>query len=399
MSKKEWRFRTRAVHAGEQPDSVTGAAAPSIVPSTSFVTHEGDTGFTIEESLETAPFLYAREGNPNVRQLEVKLASLDGGETAVAFGSGMAAGVAMFWHFLKPGDHLVASDVCYVGVAEYMRKTLPRFGVEVTPVDLSDLDLLRAAFRPNTKMVFAETPANPILRLTDIRAVAEIAHERGVRLVVDSTFATPAVTLPLQLGADVVAHSLTKYLNGHGDAMGGVVIGSRADLKGLREEGVAHGGAILSPFSAWLILRGLVTLPIRMRAHSENAMQVARFLESHPAVSRVIYPGLASHPQHELARRQMQHPSGMLAFQTPDGPATARKFAKKLEVFHYTVSLGHHKSLIFYISTSELQSHSFQLDPQALARYRSFAGDGVFRVSVGLEDPEDLCADLAQALA
>jgi cystathionine beta-lyase/cystathionine gamma-synthase len=390
------RFRTLAVHAGETPDPATGASAPNIVLSTSFVPPDASIGFST--SSDDGPFLYAREGNPTVRQLEEKLAALEGGRGAVAFGSGMAATSALLLHELHPGDHVVVSDVCYVGVAEFARSTLPRFGVSVSHVDLSDPELLRRAMTTKTRLVLAETPANPILRLTDIRAVADVAHGAGAQLAVDSTFATPVATRPLELGADFVIHSLTKYMNGHGDAMGGVVVSSRADLAHLRREGVAHMGGILSPFSAWLIMRGVATLPIRMKAHAEGAARVSAFLESHPRVTRVIYPGLDSHPQRELARRQMANSSGMLAFRVADGAGVARRLAEHLRVFHYTVSLGHHKSLVFYIATADVQTHSFRLDDEALARYRAFAGEGVFRVSVGLEDPEDLCEDLDQAL-
>ena len=247
-------------------------------------------------------------------------------------------------------------------------------------------------------MVWAETPANPILKLTDIRAVADVAHRAGAELVVDSTFATPLATRPLELGADFVIHSLTKYLGGHGDALGGVVIGREEPLVRLRQDTSIHLGATLSPFNAWLILRGMATLPLRMAAHEQNALHLARFLETHPKVTRVVYPGLASHPQAELARRQMANFSGMLTFQVQDGPKLARQLAKRLEVIHYAVSLGHHRSLIFYLATDDLQANSFQMDAGHLARYRAFAGEGIFRLSVGLEDPEDLCADLDQAL-
>lgn len=252
--------------------------------------------------------------------------------------------------------------------------------------------------RPNTRMIWAETPVNPVLKLTDICAVAQVARHAGAELVVDSTFATPLATRPLELGADYVVHSLTKYIGGHGDALGGAVIGSKERMDGLRTDAAVHLGAALSPFNAWLILRGMATLPLRMEAHARNALRLAEFLESHPKVSRVIYPGLPSHPQAELARRQMANFSGMLSFQTEDGPGVARRFAQQLEVFHYAVSLGHHRSLIFYLATDDLQQNSFRLDEEHLARYRAFAGDGIFRVSVGLEDPEDLCADLDQVL-
>jgi methionine-gamma-lyase len=254
------------------------------------------------------------------------------------------------------------------------------------------------ALRPTTRLVYAETPANPILKLTDIADVARIAHAAGVELAVDSTVATPIATRPIELGADIVLHSLTKYLCGHGDAVGGALVGRSEVMSKLSQGAGIHLGGIISPFNAWLTMRGMATLPIRMRAHAENALKVAEFLEKHPQVTRVMYPGLASHPQHELACRQMQNFSGMLAFQVKDGRAAAQRFADKLEVMHYAVSLGHHRSLIFYMPTDEMQSNSFHLNEAQMAVYREFAGDGIFRLSVGLEDAEDLVADIERAL-
>ncbi len=396
---KHYGVRTRAIHAGERPDPATHASAPNLVMSTTFVLDEAGGSFSGLCSAGGDRYVYTRWANPTVRQLEEKLASLEGGEAAVAFSTGMGAATGLLLHRLAAGDHLVVSDVTYAGVAELVRDTFTKLHIEVSPADLSDPDDLRRVLRPNTRMIWAETPANPILKLTDIRCVAEIAHEAGAELVVDSTFATPLATRPLELGADYVVHSLTKYIGGHGDALGGAVIGRAERLVRLRQDTAIHLGATLSPFNAWLILRGMATLPLRMAAHAQSAIHVARFLESHPKVTRVVYPGLPSHPQAELARRQMANFSGMLAFQVEDGPRLAQQCAERLEVFHYAVSLGHHRSLIFYLATDDLQQNSFRLDAEHLARYRQFAGDGLFRVSVGLEDAEDLCADLNQALA
>ena len=248
-------------------------------------------------------------------------------------------------------------------------------------------------------MLWVETPANPIMRLADIAALVKLARARRVRdVAVDSTFASPIGTRPLSLGADFVVHSLTKYIGGHGDAMGGAVLGRKADLDALNLEATVHFGGVLSPFNAWLILRGAATLPIRMKAHEETALAVAKYLEGHKRVKRVFYPGLPSHPQHELAKRQMANFSGMMTFQVEDGPALARRMVEKLEVVHYAVSLGHHRSLIYWIPTADLMRSTFRLEGELLKRYRDFAGDGVFRFSVGLEDAEDICADLDQVL-
>ncbi len=386
------------MHAGEGPDPVTGATTPNLVMSTTYALDEADTTFSALGLTEDLPYIYSRWSSPTVDRLEAKLADLEGAEAALAFASGMAAVSSLFLHLLGKGDHLVVSEVGYAGTAELVRDTLPRMGIEVTPVDLSDLGELEGALRDGTRLVWAETPANPILRLTDLPAVAELAHQSGAELAVDSTFATPVSTRPLELGADYVVHSLTKYLGGHGDALGGAVLGRAEALSGLRQEGLIHLGGVLSPFNAWLVMRGLVTLPLRMAAHEEGALKVARFLEEHPRVTKVTYPGLPSHPQHDLAKRQMENFSGMLTFQVEDGWAMARRFVERLEVFHYAVSLGHHRSLIFYLDTGRMQTSSFRLDEEHLRRYRELAGDGIFRVSIGLEEPDDLCADLEQAL-
>lgn len=391
-------IRTLAVHAGEEPDPATGASAPNIVMSTTFIAAP-DASFSVEGLDEETPFIYTRWGNPTVAQLERKLAALEGAEGCIAFASGMAAVSALFLHTLSAGDHVVVSDVAYAATAELTNEFLPRFGIEVTKANLSDLDELRAALTSRTRLVYAETPCNPLLRLTDIAAVAEISHAAGARLAVDSTFATPLATQPLALGADYVIHSLTKYLGGHGDAIGGALLGPAEELASLRKQVAIRTGGILSPFNAWLIMRGMATLPLRMRAHAEGAQAVALFLERHPRVTRVVYPGLPSHPQHELARRQMRNFSGMLTFQVTDGPAVARVLAERLRIIHYAVSLGHHRSLVFYLPTAGMLTTSFHLTPPQIASYRAFAGDGIFRLSVGIEDPDDLCADLDQALA
>lgn len=392
------RPRTIAVHGGETPDPVTRASTPNLVMSSSFIA-EPDAAFSAEAMSADTPFFYTRWANPTVHQLEHKLALLEGGETSVAFGSGMAAITALFLQLVKPGDHLVISDVAYAGASELTNGMLPEMGVQVSKVNMSDLDEVRAAITRQTRLVYAETPANPIMRLTDIQAVAAIAREAGAVMAVDSTFATPMATRPLDLGADVVVHSLTKYFGGHGDALGGALIGSHEILGPVQQKIRVQTGGVLSPFNAWLIMRGLATLPIRMEAHQRAASAAAEFLEGHPKISRVLYPGLASHPQHALARRQMNNYSGMLAFQVADGPGTARTLAAHLRIIHYAVSLGHHRSLLFYIPTDDMLETSFKLSAAQERDYRAYAGAGVFRFSVGIEDPEDVCADLDQALA
>lgn len=399
QSNSEWRLRTAAVHAGEGIDPVTRASAPNLVMSATFAPTEV-AGFSVRNRTDYEGFVYARHSNPTVKQLETKLAALEGAEAALCFASGMATSHALLAGRLSAGDHLVVSDTNYVGTAELVRDSLPRWGIAVTPVDTSDSEAVAAAIRPQTRMLWIETPANPIIRLADIAELAKLAKSAGVRdVVVDSTFATPVATRPLSLGADFVVHSLTKYIGGHGDAMGGAVIGRKAELDALNLEATVHYGGVLSPFNAWLILRGAATLPIRMKAHAETALAVARFLEAHSGIERVIYPGLASHPQHALARRQMENFSGMMTFRTRDnGHAVAKRMVERLEVIHYAVSLGHHRSLVYWIPTEALMQSTFRLAPEAERRYRAFAGDGVFRLSVGIEDPDDICADLDRVL-
>jgi len=394
---KGQRFSTLAVHAGETPDPVTGASTPNLVLSTTFVAEAGST-FSVEGLTEDAPYFYTRWKNPTVEVLEKKLAALEGAQSCIAFASGMAAITSLFLHQLSPGDHLIISDVTYAAAAEITRDLFTRLGIRVSRVNLSEPEALRRALTDRTRLVFAETPCNPILRLTDIAATAEIAHQAGARLAVDSTFATPVATRPVELGADFVVHSLTKYICGHGDAVGGVLLGPADQLADLRRRVAIRTGGVLSPFNAWLINRGLATLPLRMRAHQEGAVEVARFLEAHPRVTRVVYPGLSSHPQSELARRQMKNFAGMIAFQVEDGPRAAEVLSRQLEVIHYAVSLGHHRSLIFYLPTDQMLENSFRLDDDQAHAYREYARDGIFRLSVGIEDPADLCEDLGRAL-
>ena len=391
-------LQTVAIHGGEAPDPVTGASSPNLVMSSTFSVDE-EVSFSANNMTADTPFIYTRWDNPTTRQLEAKLALLEGAEASIAFATGMAASTAVLLAYLNQGDHLVVSNTNYPGTAELVRDTLTRLGVEVTPVDGSDAGEVEAAMRDNTRMLWLETPSNPLLRIADIRAAAELAHANGALLAVDSTFATPIATRPLELGADLVVHSLTKYIGGHGDAMGGAVCGSQALLGALRGEALVHHGGVISPFNAWLIMRGMATLPLRMRCHQANAMALAEYLESHDGVERVLYPGLESHPQHGLASSQMDNFSGMIAFRTPEPRQVAARMMQELEVIHYAVSLGHHRSLVYLMQTDDLIESSYRLDGVELDKYREAAGDGIFRLSVGLEDPQDLIDDLSRVLA
>jgi len=396
----EFDFDTLAVHAGETADPATGALRLPLHMATTFKLPSF--GIKLFDALmigsARAPHAYTRWSNPTLRALEARLAALEGAPNAVVTASGMAAVSALVLTFLDSGDHLIASEVCYAGSVELFGLHLPRFGIEVSLVDTSDPEQVRAALRPNTKLVYVETPANPILRIADIAALAEIAHAAGALLAVDSTWAGPGLQKPLALGADFVLHSLTKYPNGHGDALGGVVLGAEKHIQRIRKEMLVHLGGALSPFNAWLILRGLVTLPLRMQKHCENALAVARFLEAHPKVSRVFYPGLESHPHHALAARQMSAFGGMLTFQLKDGLGAAINLAEKIRLFSYATSLGHAHSLLFYYPTDMYIDAMLFYSAEQKNRIREWTGEGLVRASIGLENAADLIRDLDQAL-
>jgi cystathionine beta-lyase/cystathionine gamma-synthase len=388
---------TVAVHGGEFVDPTTRASSPNLVMSATFAPTDV-TGFSARDEKDYGGFVYGRVASPTVRQLEQKLAALEGAESALAYASGVAASHALIAGRLSKGDHLVMPDSNYVGVAELTRDTLPRFGIQTSFVDTTNAKAVAAEIRPNTRMLWLETPSNPTMQISDIKILAALAHEMAVRdVVVDSTYATPIATKPLSLGADFVIHSLTKYIGGHGDAMGGAVLGRKADLDALNLEATVHFGGVLSPFNAWLIMRGAATLPLRMKAHQDAALKLATRLEGHPAIKRVFYPGLASHPQYALAKSQMKNFSGMMTFQTHEaGMEVARRMVKQLDIIHYAVSLGHLRSLIYWIGTDDIEQSTFRHGPDAAARFRDYMGDGVFRLSVGIEDGDDLWADLVR---
>lgn len=400
---------TIAVHGGEKLDPTTRSSTPPLILSTTFAVNE-PLSFSANELKADSPWCYTRWSNPTVQSLEHKIALLEGlesSENCVTFGSGMAASTATLFSFLQNGDHVIAADVNYPGVAEIFRYTLPKFGIQVTFVDPSNPKNVEDAFQSNTKMVWIETPANPILRLTDITAISQLVKNTGAELVVDSTFATPMITRPIvDHGADFVIHSLSKYLNGHGDAVGGAVIGfDKNRIQTLRGEGAIHHGGILSPFNAYMISRGMNTLPIRMKQHSITAKIVSEWLEKQKdVIEKVFWPHSPNHPQYELAKRQMKFGGGMISFQVKGGQKGAEKMASKmmknLEVIHYAVSLGHQRSLIYLLSTDDLavrEGSSYRLTGVRLENYKKFAGDGgIFRFSVGLEDSEDLIEDLSR---
>jgi cystathionine gamma-synthase/methionine-gamma-lyase len=396
---KNWQIDTLCVHAGEGIDTDTRAVRRPIHMANSY-----ELPTDIEELLKTLSwdnldkFNYTREHSPTPRNLEERLFTLEGGEDAVVTASGMGAISAVLFTLLGSGDHVVASEVCYTGTQKLLGFHIPRFGIGVSMVDTTDITAVRAAMKPNTKVVYIETPGNPIVSISNIEEISKIAHDGGATLVVDSTWSGLVTQKPLTLGADVVIHSVTKYINGHGDTLGGAIIGKKEFLKDVREYGVVHLGACISPFAAWLILRGSATLPLRMEKHSKNAQKVAEFLEGHPKVKSVRYPGLKSHPQHGLAKKQMTTPSGMLNFNLNVEMMEHFEFIKHLKLITHAVSLGHDMSLIIYIPTAFFFDDMVVMNDEQKKRYTEIMGDGIFRLSVGIEDADDLIEDLKQAL-
>jgi cystathionine gamma-synthase len=369
------RIETLAVHAGHAVDPATGAVASPIQLSTTFE--------RAADGSYPSGYVYSRSNNPNRRALEEAMATVEGGSDAAAFGSGLAAASAIF-QALRPGDHVVAATQTYHGTTKLLRDVFVPWGLHVDFVDMIDLDAVRNAVRANTKLLWAETPSNPLLKVTDIAAVAEIAHAAGALCVCDNTFA-PILQRPFDLGADLIVHSATKYLGGHSDVTGGIVV-TRAETELFSRVRLVQGsaGAVPSPFDCWLVLRGLRTLPLRMRAQSENALKVATFLVSHPNVERVHYPGLPTDPEHALAARQMSGFSGMLSFHVKGGREAAVAVAAKMRIFIRATSLGSVESLV------EHRASVAGEDPRT--------PQGLLRLSIGLEHADDLIEDLAQAL-
>jgi methionine-gamma-lyase len=339
---------------------------------------------------EAGKNLYTRNGGSNQQYLQEKLAALSNGEDCVVLGSGVAALSGLFFSLLQAGDHVVFSSVTYIAVYRLLHELLnTKFKVETTITDTTDPEAVRRVMRPNTKLVHIETPGNPVIAISDICAIAGIAHEGGALLSVDNTFASPYNQRPLDLGADFSVESLTKYINGHGDAMGGAIIGEKRYLDIIRAQSQVNLGGVISPFNAWLIMRGAVTLPLRMRQHNDNALRTARFLESLPCVSFVTYPGLESHPNHSVAVSQMSPGfGGVLAFGLKADHDTHNRFVSHLRVITSAVSLGHDESLIVFLGEKDERQYLYPPEFH----------NGFFRFSVGLEDAEDIIGDIEQAL-
>lgn len=386
-----YRFETKCVHSGNHPDHETGALSTPIYQTSTFAFKNADEGAKRFKGEEEG-YIYTRLGNPNHTAVEEKIAALEGGEAAAVAASGIGAIASVLWTALSSGDHAIAARSLYGCTYSLMAHQFPRFGIESTFMDLRDLDKVKDALKPNTKVIYCESPANPTMDLVDIQALAKIAHDHGAMLIVDNTYCTPVIQRPLELGADVVVHSATKYLNGHGDVIAGIVVGTKEFIGKVKMEGLKDlTGATLSPFDAYLLLRGMKTLHIRVPHHCENAMKIAQFLESRPEVAKVSYPGLDSFPQKELADRQMAHYGAIITMELKDGFDAGKKFINSVKLWILAVSLGDTESLIQHPAS---MTHSALSDEEQL---EAGISKGLIRLSVGLEAPDDLIADLKQA--
>lgn len=384
---EEYGFATRAVHTGNDVDSETGAIKRPITMANSYALPYDPSALNWSSAGKN---LYTRNGGSNQQYLQEKLASLEGGEDCIVLASGVGALSGLFFALLQSGDHVIFSSVTYIAVYRLLNELFNhKFGVDTTIVDTSDIEAVKAAIRPNTKLIHIETPGNPTLTVSDIKAIADIAHQNGALLSVDNTFASPYNQRPIALGADFSVESLTKYINGHGDAMGGAIIGKKEYLDIIRAQSQINLGATISPFNAWLIMRGAVTLPLRMKQHNENALAVAKWLEKQPCTSFVAYPGLESNKGHITAQKQMTNGfGGVLSFGLKADHDTHNKFVSHLKVITSAVSLGHDESLIVFLGEDDERQYLY---PEEFH-------NGFFRFSVGIEDKEDIINDLEQAL-
>ena len=394
---REYGFATLCIHGKKHLDKHEGgrpirAVSTPIFQSSTFAFENADHGAAIFAG-EDDGYVYTRLGNPTQTALETEMAYLEGGEAALALASGMAAATTAVLACCRSGEHLVSGDTLYGGTHQLFTQTLPRMGIDVTEVDTRDPQNFADAITDRTRLIYVETPANPTLVLTDLAAVAEVAHRAGVPLLVDNTFCTPYLQNPLALGADIVLHSATKYIGGHGDTVAGILVGKQDWILQARMEILRDVGGCISPFNAWLLLRGLKTLPVRMDRHCENAMEIAQFLSYHPRVREVIYPGFKTHPQHALARRQQRGYGGMISFLVEGGREAGKTVMDSVELCTLAVSLGDVDTLIEHPATmthstySEEELKQVGIDP------------AMIRLSVGLENVDDLIQDLRQALA
>ena len=386
-----YHFDTKCVHLGTHPDPATGALSTPIYQTSTFAFRNADEGAKRFRGEEEG-YIYTRLGNPNHTAVEEKIAALEGGEAAAVASSGMGAISAVLWTALSGGDHVLAAKSIYGCTHSLLNHQFPRFGIHADFMDLTDLAAVKASMRPNTRVIYCESPANPTMDIADLAGLARIAREGNAMLVVDNTYCTPVIQRPLELGADVVVHSATKYLNGHGDIIAGIAVGKKDFIGRVKAEGLKDlTGATLSPFDAYLLLRGMKTLHLRVPRHCESAMKVARFLEGHPRVEKVWYPGLDGFPQKKLAERQMKYFGAMIAMELKGGYEAGKKFINSTRLWTLAVSLGDAESLIQHPAS---MTHSALSDED---QKKAGITKGLIRLSVGLEDPEDLIADLKGA--
>ncbi len=384
-------IETKIVHGGQHPDKETGAVSPPIYQTSTFAFKSADHGARLFSGEEEG-YIYTRLSNPTIDLLASKLATLESTEAGVIFSSGLSAIFNLVVTVAQAGDHIISDNTIYGGTYALLSSILPRLGITVTFINAADIDEYTKAVTKETKLVFIETPANPTLKVVDIERCVKIAHKKGVPVCIDNTFATPYLQRPIELGADIVTHSMTKYLGGHGDIIGGAVVGKKDFIKELWDNAKEIGGSN-SPFNAWLVLRGIKTLAVRMERHCDNAMKIAEFLTRHPKVERVYYPGLPTDPGHKTARKQMMKFGGMLGFDVKGGKAAGKKLMDSVKLCIIAVSLGDVDTLIEHPAS---MTHSTYTD-EGLAE--SGIKPGFVRISVGLESAKDLIADLDQALS
>ncbi len=390
---KELGFASRAIHHGYDPVEAGGSLTPPVHFTSTFSFESAEAGGEMFAG-EREGHIYTRISNPTLDLVEQRIASLEGAEAGLAHASGMGSITSAMWTFLAPGDEIVTDKTLYGCTFAYMRHGLTKFGITITHVDMTDPEKVAEVVSDKTKIVYFETPANPNMRLVDIAAISEIAHEVGARVVVDNTYSTPLLTRPIELGADIVVHSATKYLGGHGDLIAGFAVGSAEDVAEMRLIGLKDmTGAVMAPMTAMLIMRGLKTLELRMERHCASAMAVAKMLEEHPAVETVYYPGLESFPQHELAKRQMADFGGMIAFEVKGGREAGIAVMNRLNMIQRAVSLGDAETLIQHPAS---MTHSPYTEEERAAHGIS---EGLIRLSVGLETLDDIMDDLMHALA
>jgi methionine-gamma-lyase len=388
---KPFDFATLAVHAGEAPCAATGALDTPIYQSTTFVSADADEMAAVYGEQKPG-YMYTRYGNPTIHALESKLAALEGGEAALATASGMAAVSTAILGYVKAGDHVVAARSLYGAAYNFLNKKLPRMGASTTFVASTRVDDFEKAILPNTRLIYFETPSNPVLEILDIASIAALGRARGIPTMIDNTFASPALQQPLRMGVTVSVHSATKYLCGHGDALGGAIIGPSDYISLLVHEVIRDFGGVISPFNAWLILRGTRTLHVRMPAHCANAQQVAEFLAAHPKVEHVNYPGLPGHPGHDVAKKQMSAFGAMISFEAKGGYEGGKQVMDRVKLFARAASLGDTRSLIVHSASTSHRAVPPE-DRRAIG-----ITDGLVRLSVGIEAAADLVADLDQAL-